>query len=607
MAGCVAIAGAIAAVTAIGVGAGVLSGFQDRATDSIFPRGRVSDDVVIVGIDARSLAAVGQPWPWPRSVQAGLLHAIAQGRPKVTLVDELFAPPADGDAVLAKEIADDGNVVLAGVVTVGGADRGVLVASGATTPADDVAKGAYAVGVTAITPDPNDGVVRRVPLVVQVDQALVPSLSLAAVAAVEGVTPDVIVRPHGVQVGTRTIPTDAMHRLRVSWPEGLTGSDAGSVVSAADVLAGRVDVGTFRDKVVFVGVTDPTLGDNHLTPLASSTGQPGVLVQVAAFNTMANRNYLEPAGTADTAAWVFLVALIVALAVQFLPLWGAVAVTVAVPLASVMVGYVRADHGTVSNFVYPIVAVAVAVAASGGLRYATETRRRLEVARLFSQYVPEPVAEQLLDEGRVEEAMAGQRLDISCLFCDLRGFTAMAAELVPELVNQRLTRFYEYVTGIVLDHGGTLMQYVGDEVFAIFGAPIPTVDHAARAVACARQLQEDVGRLDAQLAADGSPVLRFGIGLNSGEVVAAHAGSTWRRQYTVIGHTVNVGARLCSLAGPGQVVLAEDVRARVESAPAVEPMGPTPMKGVRDDFVAWRLVLDHEPSGTADREDRAAP
>lgn len=592
----------LAVVAAIGADAGALGGFRDRAADSIFPRGSLADEVVVVGIDDTSLAAAGRPWPWPRGLQADLLDAIGDAGARAIAVDLLFAPAAEGDDDLVAAMEAGPPTVLAGVVAVDGADQGVLLASEATPPVGRLAQAAYAVGLATITPDPNDGVTRRVPLVIDVDRSLVPSLALAALAATEGADPTVTLRADGVQVGDRTIPTDEMYRLVISWPEGLTAEEGPLMVPAIDVLNGEIDPAALRDKVVFVGVTDPTLGDHHPTPLAKAVGQPGVLVQAAAFNTMATRAYLEPARTMSVAMWVFAVALIVGLAVQFLPLWAAAASAVMVAVASVGAGYLMAERGTIPNFVYPLIAIVLAVLLSGSLRYATETRRRLEVSRLFSQYVPEPVAEQLLDEGRVEAATAGQRLDVTVLFCDLRGFTSMASDLPPEEVNERLTLFYEYATTIVLDHGGTLMQYVGDEVFAIFGAPVPDDDHASQAEACARQLQEDVDRLDATLAVRQAPVLRFGIGLHSGEVVAAHAGSRWRRQYTVIGHTVNLGSRLCSQAGPGQVVLSDDVRTRIDESIAVTEIGGLALKGVDSEVVAWRLTLDREPSGTADRK-----
>lgn len=598
LAGCIGIALALASLAAVGVGTGFLEGFRERAGDSAFPRGGLDPSIVVVGVDERALAAIG-PWPWPRSTQAELIRRIASASPAVTVVDVVYAPAADGDEVLGEAVAAAPTVV-AGLVSIGGDDDGLLLAEAATPPVPVVADAATVVGHAAVAPDPNDGVVRNVPLVVDVDGVLVPSLALAAVAVVEGAPPDVIVRPDAVQVGGRTIPTDGLHRLRVSWPEDL-GVEGGAIVSAADLLDGSFDPQALGDRVVLVGVTDPSVGDDHPTPTATAAGEAGVLIQAAAYNTMATRAYLDTPSTFEVAVWVFAVSLVVALSVQFTSIWVAVAATLLVALASVLAAYARTDRGVLGEVVYPLAAIAVTMPASGGLRYATEARRRREVARLFAQYVPEPVAEQLVEQGRVEAATSGQRVEITVLFCDLRGFTAMSSGLEPSEVNERLTHYYEYASAIVLDAGGTLVQYVGDEVFAVFGAPVPDEQHAAHGVDCARRLQEEVQRLDDDLAAIGADPLRFGIGVNSGEVVAAHSGSRVRRQYTVIGDAVNVGSRLCSQAGPGQVVLSDGTLRRIDPPPRVAEVGPLTMKGVRADFVAWRLVLDHEPHGTSDR------
>ena len=108
---------------------------------------------------------------------------------------------------------------------------------------------------------------------------------------------------------------------------------------------------------------------------------------------------------------------------------------------------------------------------------------------LFSQYVPEAVAQRLVDEDRAGSAVEGERLDMTVLFCDLRGFTALSENLEPAVVRTMLNHYYDRVTDIVLSMNGTLMKYVGDEVFAVWGAPLPSTDHPQRALECAIAIQ----------------------------------------------------------------------------------------------------------------------
>ena len=161
----------------------------------------------------------------------------------------------------------------------------------------------------------------------------------------------------------------------------------------------------------------------------------------------------------------------------------------------------RFDNGVITNLVYPLVAIVAAFLGAVVLRYFGETRQRRRVTALFSQYVPETVAQRLVDEDRAETAAEGQRLDMTVLFCDLRGFTALSESLPPGTVRIMLDHYYDRVTELVLSIRGTLMKYVGDEVFAVWGAPIPSDDHPAQALACAIAIQELTPELNRELLA----------------------------------------------------------------------------------------------------------
>ena len=590
---CVLIAVIAALVSWAGLAAGVFTGLQQRASDAVQPRGEAPEDIVVVGIDERSLIDVGEPWPWPRQVHAELIDRIAQGGAEVIAVDVLFAPEADGDEELASAIERAGNVVLTETVKVGGrSSRGLISSELTTRPPDALAEPALGVAQVAVLPDSDDGVVRRVPLVIDSGRELSPALSLATVAALGGGgTGPPVVRPDGVQLGDRAIPTGRDAAMTVSFTPELASQDSDRVVSASAVLDGEVDPSSFRDAVVFVGATDPTLGDHHLAPVAKQGGMAGVLIHANAHATMVAQTYLAPAPVWATVLSVFLLALLAATAIQFLPLRYAPFLLLALLALFVVQAFVQADRGTIPNFVYPAIALAAVVPASIGLRYLLEVRQRRAVAGLFSLYIPEPVADELLRSGLVDEVVAGQRLEIATLFADLRGFTALSAENDPGAVREMLDHYYEFMSEIVLRHHGTLMAYVGDEVFAVFGAPVPDPDLAQHATDCASEMQAERHRLTATLSERGLPDLTFGIGVNVGPAIAAHTGSSFRRQYTVIGDTVNTGSRLCSQAGRNAVVISDAVAERLTAAPEMEHMGSLEMKGVRDDFVAWRLVL----------------
>src|SRR3712207_2035840 len=133
----------------------------------------------------------------------------------------------------------------------------------------------------------------------------------------------------------------------------------------------------------------------------------------------------------------------------------------------------------------------------------------------------------------------------------------MAEALEPAQVRDVLNAYYRATTRIVFDHGGTVMQYVGDEVFAVFGAPMPDPQAAATALRCALAMQQAADGLNDRLAEHGLPPVAYGIGVHRGEVIAVHVGNEIRRQYAVVGDPVNVGSRLCGQARAGEVVVSD--------------------------------------------------
>jgi adenylate cyclase len=304
---------------------------------------------------------------------------------------------------------------------------------------------------------------------------------------------------------------------------------------------------------------------------------------------MLTGTYLDPVSNTQTLLWVASLTALIGIAVLLLPLWMSVLFTMALGAGYVIYAFTRFNSGQVLNFVYPSLAVIVAFVGALGLRYFGETRQRRRVTALFSQYVPETVAQRLVDEDRASLAVEGERLDMTVLFCDLRGFTAMSESLSPATVRVMLNHYYDRVTEVVLAMDGTLMKYVGDEVFAVWGAPLPSTDHPQLALECAIAIQALTPDLNRELVERGAPEVSFGIGLNTGEAVAAHFGGRRRRQYDVVGDTVNVGARLCSAAGRGDIILSDQVLSRVPTPPPVEPVGPVELKGVSRELRLWKV------------------
>jgi len=584
----VLIAAGFTLVSAAGLGAGVFGGLQLRLSDPLLPAAPGDPHISIVGIDADSLTAVaaqtGESWPWARDIHGQIVDRLSAAGARVIVYDLLFDPATEADTALADAEEAAGNVILAGVATFPAvtppADQRLLSAAAFTPPVPELAGPALAVGHANVTPDP-DGVVRALPLVIDAG-TLVPALSFQAFATVEGLSGPLTTRPDGVQVGDRVVPTGPLATLDLNFTDALTeGSPDAPVLSAADVLAGDFDEGLVRDRVVFVGVTDPTLGDNKQTPVEKGQGLPGVFIHANALNTMLTGAFLAPATRTANLEAVFALTLAVALAVQFIPLILASLTPFALGFGYLLFAFGRFDNGTVYDLVYPNLGIVVGFVGSLGVRYFTEVRERRRVTATFGRYLAKDVVEEVLasPEGAVA-TLKGAGRPISVLFADLRGFTAASENAEPEEVVAALNVYLDAMTRAVIEEKGTVDKFMGDCVMAFWGAPRADPDFVARAVRAALKMQDYIDEAMAENAAARElRVKGCGIGVSAGEAVVGNIGSHLRLDYTAIGDTVNTASRLCGVAGPGEVVITHGTAEVLGDDFRLGPLPPLSVKG----------------------------
>jgi adenylate cyclase len=174
--------------------------------------------------------------------------------------------------------------------------------------------------------------------------------------------------------------------------------------------------------------------------------------------------------------------------------------------------------------------------------------------RVLGRSVDPKVLEHLLQRAD-DTVLTGERVILSVLFADMRGSTEWAERTDPEQLVQMLNLFLGHMTDVIFAYGGTLDKFVGDEVIALFGTPIHIADHAERAARCALELQKAHTALQAEMAAQGIELPDIGIGVATGEVIAGEIGPPIRTDFTAMGRTMNLGARLCSAAAPGQIII----------------------------------------------------
>ncbi len=207
-----------------------------------------------------------------------------------------------------------------------------------------------------------------------------------------------------------------------------------------------------------------------------------------------------------------------------------------------------------------------------------ESLDKRRIRTTFERYVGETVMDEMLSRAD-RNFLAVERMPITALYSDMRGFTSIAERTDPVIMVETLNQHLGAMTDVVLVHQGTLDKFVGDEVVALFGAPLPLPDHGLRAVETALEMQAAHQALLDRLTAEGRQAAPIGIGINSGEMVVGNIGCEKRVDYTAIGDAMNLGARLCGLAKPHQILISESTYQLVKDAFEVNKLQPVLVKG----------------------------
>ncbi|MFC1821797.1 adenylate/guanylate cyclase domain-containing protein, partial [Thermodesulfobacteriota bacterium] len=208
--------------------------------------------------------------------------------------------------------------------------------------------------------------------------------------------------------------------------------------------------------------------------------------------------------------------------------------------------------------------------------------------RSFTRYAPEEIVKEVVTKGR-EAILEGEKREVTVLFCDLRGFTKFSEKTRPEEVVSLINDHFDVMVRIISRYRGFVVDFLGDSVFAAFGALEPDPTHAKHAVTCAVEMQIERERLNEEQRSSGLPVMEMGIGINTGPCVVGNMGSTMRIKYGVVGHGVNLGARIESFTVGGQVLISHETYEAVKDEVIAE--GPFQVwgKGVGEAIRIWDI------------------
>jgi adenylate cyclase len=557
-------------------------------------------DVALVTVDDRSLQTLGR-WPLSRSFFARALEILDQAGAKLVAFDLLFTEPdeplpadlrqaaqaaaealtRDGtdqlraalhqlvdsnrDKPFAAAMRASGNVLLPFGFTFAGApgeEPAWLAASAyarfdkspqptvfplrpkaAILPIATLAAAAAGLGHTTLAFD-RDGAPRYDHVALPFAADFLPSLPIRAAALDLGVDwPQVVLAlGSGVHIGKLAVPTDRAMRLLVNYrgPPGTFPS-----FSFADLLAGRVPRANLAGRIILIGASFAGSTDSYPQPF-SNTPMAGVERIANIVDTILSRDFISMVsgiGIIIALAVVLLIAALAGALTEFLP----TRLALLAGAAPIAVWAAAAQLAFLDNIwlplIGPLAALATAAAAVLLYRYWVVDRIGRRIRSAFSHYLAPSLVDRLA-ESETELRLGGERREVTIMFADLSGFTAMSTRLSPEALMALTNSYHALMVEAVEALGGYVNQFVGDAVMAIFGAPAPDAEHAASAARAALRIVERVMQAKADADRRGAPGYAVKIGLNSGPAVIGNVGAPNRYNYTAVGETVNIAARL---------------------------------------------------------------
>jgi adenylate cyclase len=397
-----------------------------------------------------------------------------------------------------------------------------------------------------------DGIVRRVPMMLQAQGGMMPALSFEMLRVVTG-TPTIIVKAEkaGIQsVGVRgfQVPTDSNGQLWVHFAR----LDPSIYLSAADVVDGNVPVDKVDHKLVLIGTSAVGLNDIKTTPVSSA--MPGVEIHAQVLEAALTKGLLSRPATMIVAELLAAIVLGI-LVIIFAPMFGPVGLVVTGALfASLLIGtswYFYTQQQILIDLTYPLLSTTAVYLTLIFSSFVREQAQRRQVRSAFSQYLSPVLVEQLAQSPE-KLVLGGEEREMTIMFSDVRGFTTISESYKhdPQGLTTLMNRFLTPLTNAIMARKGYIDKYMGDAIMAFWNAPLDDTQHELNACEAAIDMLEridELNKLREQEAQDGGHAyfpINVGVGLNTGIGVVGNMGSDLKFNYSVLGDSVNLASRL---------------------------------------------------------------
>ncbi|MFZ1816097.1 MAG: adenylate/guanylate cyclase domain-containing protein [Rhizobiaceae bacterium] len=635
----------------------------------IHPRQALGQPITIIDIDERSIAEYGQ-WPWPRTKIAEMVDRLTEMNAAVIAFDMVFsepdrtgarrfvedlrnydAPVADAAALLLKDLPDNDGIlaqafarsqvvagffndnrsrmglplIKAGTAVLGDSNLADILPSITSSVKNLPEIEAAAAGNGSLTLSAQtDEVVRSVPMFLSDGTKTYPTLSIEAIRLALGAS-SYTLKTTSASTETETYGTE-MVSFRVgqlSVPVTRDGQfviyyskfDPQIVVSAADILAD--DPAPFIDKIeghmIFIGTSASGLRDIRATALGEAV--PGVYMHAQVADQILSSSFLTRPDWSEGVE-IGLMVLLCFLIVLILPLAGAMisALFGAVVAGGILLGSWVAftQSGMLFDPVFPLVSSLLVYLGATTLQFAFAEREKRFVRGAFQRYLAPDLLKKLEDNPDALK-LGGEIRDMTLMFMDVRGFTPISEKLSPEELVTFLNRLLSPLSDVIQDHEGAIDKYIGDSIMAFWNAPLDVEDHPVKAARAALQMVTIVEQLNASdhfgfhQPQFGLGDVAIGVGINSGMSCVGNMGSSSRFNYSVVGDTVNIAARIeSSCKEIGWPVLLSEMTANQCKGFAMLEARAIALKGKSRPVKLFALIGDEKLGATPQWQELAA-
>jgi adenylate cyclase len=527
------------------------------AQDQLFPAPKPDQSVTFIALDQDSLRAIGT---LTNADHASVITYLTSLHPSVILYDFPLDQPT---APTAEDPKVDTNLPL--IAAIQKAGNVVLVCTADVSPWQKFLDAAAAVGERSLaTPDDANNVrgvvLRPVPSATCDQNESDEPAFIQALRISTGITDPLEVKGATATFGRHQIPLVG-NQMLINFTRG--GGPSCSYQDAENASCPQPE--QITGHIVVVGsklidggdVYSQAVGFTHDNSFCPSTRPRcmldnqnyGYRIMGDAMTTILSDRYARVQPDSSMLLAIILLSLAVAVIVYVLSFRVAVIFIGALLVAYYGVIVLLGKSGYLADPLYAPIAIVLSASFSMAARYVLEDRERRKVERIFGHYVDPRIVRQLAATHSIGEIISkGERRDLTLLFVDIRGFTAMSEAMAAEDVLSVIQHYLDDISALILKWDGTIDKYVGDEVVALWNAPATQPNHALLALRCAYDLIAQAPALQSKLVEHGLPPVSWGIGINTGPAVVGNMGSKDRLQYTALGDTVNTAARFCSAA-----------------------------------------------------------